>query len=38
MKEEDGHEFEAQTDEQIQDEGKTDREWFFDLLDEMRLG
>ena len=38
MKEENGHELETQTGEQIQDEDKADREWFFDLLDEMRLG
>ena len=38
MKEESGHELETQEDEVVQDEGKSDREWFFDLLDEMRLG
>lgn len=38
MKEEDEHELETQADVQPQDDGKSDREWFFDLLDEMRLG
>ena len=38
MKEENGHELETEADKQLQDEGKSDREWFFDLLDEMRLG
>ena len=38
MKEEDEHELETQADVQPQDDGKSDHEWFFDLLDEMRLG